>query len=357
MKKLAIFTDLHLGVRNSSKVFRTLMREYFREVFFPHLKEEGVKDILFGGDFFDSRTSISLHEITYVWDEFIPLLEEYDMTLHAVLGNHDIAYRNTNLVHSLMMFKHHPNFNVIEDDVHVFETGGDKNFVLCPWLNDENEDRLLKSLNYYADDDHILLGHFEINGLQFYKNSKVCEGGLDPKTFKNYHKVLSGHFHHPSQYGNIEYIGAMFHMTWQDHNDWRGYYIYDVENNEFNAIENEYCIFTKLVYSNDLLDTSDEDLAVLCEGQFVRIIINETYDKIELKDLMHRIEECKPVKIDIIDNTILETSSETDSEETGDESTKSILDHAKETFKDRNDLYTYFEEILEQAKQEMKEIA
>jgi DNA repair exonuclease SbcCD nuclease subunit len=321
------------------------------------VEEHQIKTILFGGDFFDNRNSIGLNEIDYVQTEFVPALERSGAHMYAVPGNHDVAYRNTNRVNSLSILKNSPNVTVFEDELGVIKTGG-KTFVMCPWINDENRDELLEDLLFYAGDDHIVFGHFEIEGALMYKNSKACEHGIDPVFFAKFHKVLSGHFHHPSTYGNIEYIGAVFHLNWQDYNDWRGFHVYDPQVNEFEHVENEFCLFTELQYGKDLLEAGDDDIETLCEGQIVRIVIDEDYDRVELKDLVARVENCKPVSVDIVDNTIVDAS---DGDETNwqDNTGKELGDYVEEFLADsdkKQELATMFNRVYDQAKQAMNEV-
>lgn len=358
MSKIACITDTHTGARGGSKVFRELFREYYQDEFFPYLHRQGIKTIYHLGDFFDNRSSLSLHDIDYVVNEFLPLLEHYGIDLIVLAGNHDVAYRNTNAINSLSILKTSPRVTVVQDELLITEPGGDKKFIFCPWLNSENFDVIMEELKHYATDDYILLGHFEVEGAKMYKNSKVCESGIKPSQLKKFHKVLSGHFHHPSVYGNIEYIGALFHYNWQDYDDWRGFKIYDTEDNSFESVENPFCLFTWLTYSKELIETNDEDLKALCSGQFVRISIDEEYDRIDLKELVNRIERQSPIDVDVIDNTIIETVSEA-SDDDSEQRAKAITDYAYEALEghDREkQLTALFDEVYEAAKQKMKEI-
>ena len=54
-------------------------------------------------------------------------------------------------------------------------------------------------------------------------------GGLDCSIFKNYDSVWSGHFHHRSKRGNVQYLGNPYQMYWNDYKDKRGFHIYDTE--------------------------------------------------------------------------------------------------------------------------------
>ena len=354
-------TDTHIGARGGSKIFRELFREYYRDVLFPFIKDNNIKTVIHAGDFFDNRSMISLHDIDYVVNEFIPQFEQTGATMHVIAGNHDVAYKNTNAINSLSILKQSDSIGVIDNEIEIVVTGGDKSFVLCPWINKENHDDLMEELQFYANDDHILVGHFEIEGAKMYKNSKVCDHGLKSDSLKGFHKVLSGHFHHPSKYGNIEYLGALFHYNWMDYNDWRGYQVYHPMTNEFEKFENPYCLFTQLDYHNDLVNIKQTDYADWFSGQFVRIIINDEYKRVELKDIVHSIEKQQPISVDIIDNTIItDKVSDVDFDDIEDEDVenKDISKYAEEYFKgmdNESELNELFVDIEKEARNDMVE--
>lgn len=356
--KVVFITDTHLGARNGSSVFRELFRQYYRDVFFPYLKENNIRKVIHLGDFFDDRSKLGLNDIDYVINEFLPLLEEYSISLDVVAGNHDVAYRNTNKVSSLSILKTSGWVNVIDDEVVKVHTGGNYSIYLCPWLNAENTEKNLELIKTYANDHAIIGGHFEIAGALMYRNSKACEHGQDHNLFKKYYRALSGHFHHYSIYGNVEYIGALFHYNWQDWNDWRGFTIFDTETGEFIKVENEYCLFHQYDYE-DLLKIDKKELAQYVDGKIVRIQIFDEYNKIELKDLITTIETLKPVSVDVIDNTIVESISVDKDQEVQDD--KEIDDYFCEAIGSSNvdnkdGLKSMFDDLYTRAKEQMKEI-
>jgi len=359
--KIVFITDTHIGARNGSSVFRNLFKDYYKEVLFPYLDEHQIDTIVHLGDYFDDRSKLNLHDIDYVINEFLPLLDEYDITMHVVAGNHDVAYRNTNKISSLALLQTSKRINVIDDEVYQLESEGKFDIVLCPWLNLENREKLLEQIKQHASKKTILGGHFEIQGALMYKNSKACEHGESVDLFKKYKKVLSGHFHHNSSYGNIEYIGALFHYNWQDWNDWRGFTVFDTESGEFEKIENEYCLFHQYDYE-EILKVSKKELASYVEGKIVRVQIFNEYDRIELKDLIVSIEQLNPVSLDIIDNTIIENVVIDKNQEVVDN--KEVNDYFIEAIKDLDDvdneqksiLTDMFQDLYNRAKANQKEI-
>lgn len=355
--KVLVLGDIHIGARNSSKIFRQLFREYFRDCVFPLVKEQKIRHIIQLGDFFDNRNGMTLHDIDYILSEFIPQLEDSDAKLHVLAGNHDVAYKNTNKVNSLSLLKTSKSIRVIDDKIETLKTET-KTFVLCPWLNNENKDKLVDDFKHYATNDHILCGHFEFQGMRMYKNSIISEHGFKPEEFTSFYKVISGHFHHPSTYGNVSYMGSVFHLNWQDHGDKKFIYIFDTNTDEFEEIENPYSLFTEFDYhGDDVINMSDADLADMCNGQFVRIVIDKAYKRVDLKNLIHRIENNKPISVDVIDNTILDVSNSSSCDIITSD-VKEIDEYLEEYLEgkdNKTDLITIFSEIKKEAEQRMKE--
>ena len=353
--KIALITDTHIGARNSSRIFREQMKSFLSD-FLDDVKTQEIETILHLGDFFDSRTSLSLVDIDFVMNWFIPKLNDSGAHMIVIAGNHDVYYRNTNQVNSLSILQGCKNITIVQNDIYIHKTDN-KNFVMCPWLNDENQERLLEDLAHYANNDHVLCLHGEFAGMKMYKNSKLNEHGLDVKIFSKFHHVLSGHFHHPSVYGNIEYMGAAHYMNWQDYDDWRGYFLYDVLDDSYEKIINPYCPFIEITYNDDR-----DDL----EGKIVRVIVEDEVKHSDLKDYIHSIEKQKPVSVDVIDLTIFQEDDNVEELNDTEESqvvSKELLDYFSEYLtqlsldeKTVHSLEDKFSNLYELAKTKMKEI-
>lgn len=307
MSKYAFVTDTHLGCRGSSTIFREYFRWYYKEMFFPALKLEGVTTLFHGGDFFDNRNHVTLTDIDYVTEEFVPLLEEYGITLHIIPGNHDLAYKNTSKVSSLSILKT-SEYVVVYEEPTLLDLDG-MTLAMVPWINSENYESTDKWLRTLPNPQNTtILGHFEISGCKMYKNS-VCDTGLEQSYFKDFKHVLSGHFHHPSKYGNIQYIGSAFHTTWQDYGDKRGYMVFDSENDEWVYHENVTCLFER-VYYDELVhpELSDAELSDLCSHRYFELIVNESKDRSKLERLCDRIRSMSVHDFSIVDTTLFEVT-------------------------------------------------
>jgi DNA repair exonuclease SbcCD nuclease subunit len=97
----------------------------------------------------------------------------------------------------------------------------------------------------------VVLGHLELTGFQMYRGLSMHAGGMDPNAFDRFGLVMSGHFHHKSQNGVINYLGAPYPMIWSDYRDPRGFHILDTDTLELEFIENPYSIFKRIVYDDE----------------------------------------------------------------------------------------------------------
>lgn len=295
MSKIALITDSHLGVRNGSRVFRQYMEWWWGNQFFPKCRELDIQHIYHGGDFFDARTSIKLEDIQYAITTWKNDFESLQITMDIIPGNHDVAYKNTNEIHSLHILTESSSLINVHQQPTV-QSFGDYKLMLVPWINSSNAESIMTFIRDYDDKANTyILGHFEIVGMQMYRGT-VCEHGLEQTLFEGYRKVFSGHFHEPNSAGNITYLGAPFHMTWQDYGCKRGWYVYDTVKDDFEFIENDTSLFVAIELEDDVTDFS------VFEGCYVRVYCNEEFKQTKLLDLVNNIQNAKPIEVQIIDN-------------------------------------------------------
>jgi DNA repair exonuclease SbcCD nuclease subunit len=177
------------------------------------------------------------------------------------------------------------------------------------------------------------MGHFEIKGFEMLKGS-ICDHGMEKEVFKNFEAVYSGHFHHPSEYENIKYLGAPYEMTWSDYAGRRGFHIFDTELRDVEFIENPYRVFHKIEY--DDTDMTIEDIALIdaeiLKDTYIKVIIKNRSNPYLYDLFLNRLSDCGAADVKSIEDSLnLESSG-----------VEEILDETKDT---KEILHDYIDSI------------
>lgn len=226
--KVAIFSDLHLGLKQDDERWHQIALEWCDD-FVKELESRNIKEIIFLGDFFHTRNTISVSTL-HVANIFLQKLK--DFKLHIILGNHDLYFHNESTVSGVNLFKNKNNI-IVYDTPSVLKMG-QRDAVFCGWGYD--------ALKYKAD---ILFTHSEINVFKFNAELGACNSGYRASDLMNNYKlVYSGHFHlrqtkeWPGR-GRIIYPGNPYPM---DHSDFygsiKGFDILDLDTLEVEVVEN-----------------------------------------------------------------------------------------------------------------------
>lgn len=153
---------------------------------------------------------------------------------HIVLvGNHD-WFNLECLDHSLKPLSSLPNVRVIDK----IEAHPKLPFVFFPYIHDK---ALLKDqLHQIANKDLIAFGHFEVSGFDF-GNGHLCEDGIiTHDDFKQFKRVISGHFHKLQQTGNFTYIGTPFSHSFGEANQDKALGIYTLDDDRLTLVPTEF---------------------------------------------------------------------------------------------------------------------
>ena len=329
--KIAILNDTHFGVRSDNKVFLKHQETFFTKVFFPTLEMHGVKTVLHLGDIFDRRKFINFFTLKKSKEMFFDVLSRQNITMYAILGNHDTYYTTTNEVNSVkLLLSEYSNIYVYEKDPIEHEFGSTR-IAMCPWLTRETYDDAMKTLQ--SSNAHILCGHFDIIGFEMMKGV-VSDHGVDHKVFSNFETVLSGHYHHPSKHGNIHYLGSQYEMTWTDFGSKRGFHILDTETRELTFIENPNRIFHKLEYDDDDLtidEIADLDTSVL-KDCYVKVIVRNRNNPYLYDIFLNRLNESGAADVKSIEDNL----------HLGSVTVDEMLEETKDT---KDILYSYIDNI------------
>ena len=248
--KLCILGDTHFGARGDSLDFHRYFEKFYNEVLFPYLKANDIEVIFQLGDLFDRRKYINFNTLHLCRRYFFDRCEILGIKVHTLLGNHDVAFKNTLEVNSTGLLLNEYNNVEYYDSFETINFDG-LNIDIVPWLCDENEVKIFEQMK--ESKSQICFGHFDIAGFQMEKGI-LSDTGVDKKVFSRYDIVLSGHFHHKSTDGQITYTGTPYEMTWSDYNDPKGFHIFDTDTRELEFVENPFHMFNKVMYDDKIHD-------------------------------------------------------------------------------------------------------
>lgn len=231
IKKIALFTDIHLGRKNSSEVHLNDCQDYI-DWFIQNCKKEKVDMVVFCGDWFEQRDAITGKTLDRSHKVIRQLMEELELPFFLIVGNHDLVYRNTRNAFNTVIFEPFENLILVDDNISV-EIGG-KKVLFCPYLFEEEYSQQITEINSHD----VVFGHFEFKGFVLTGETKVLDHGPDHSDFKKPKRIFTGHFHKRQEKGNVHYIGNTFPMDYSDANDTnRGMAIYDIQNDDLEFID------------------------------------------------------------------------------------------------------------------------
>jgi DNA repair exonuclease SbcCD nuclease subunit len=341
MAKIAIITDTHYGAKKGSKHLHDYFELFYKNVFFPALKEHGINTVIHMGDAFDSRKSIDYQSLE--WSKRVVFDNLKDYEVHIIVGNHDTYYKNTNEVNSPeLLLQTYSNIKTYSKPTEVNIGGLD--ILLLPWINQENE---TLSINRIRDSAcTCVMGHLELRGFKVNK-SMFMEHGAESKLFEKFSKVFSGHYHTRSDDGKIFYLGNPYEMYWTDVNDTRGFHIFDTETLEHTPINNPYKLYNNIYYEDTPYQTFDFSKY---ESKIVKVIVRKKSKPKSFEKFIDKLYSAGIQDLKIVENFDINESEDFKIEE--EENTMSILNRyidESEFELDKNIIKSIFQNLYKQA--------
>jgi len=294
--KIAILNDTHCGIRNSSEIFMDYQEKFYRDVFFPFLKENDIKKIIHLGDYYENRTSINFKALNHNRRIFLDVLRDMHIHMDIIPGNHDVYYKNTNKLNALKeLLGHYMNeVRIIEKP--TVEQYDSLKIALIPWINPDNEEETVQFINNCTAD--VVGAHLELFGFEMQKGVS-CPAGMDHSLFSRFEAVLSGHFHTKSQNDNVHYLGSQMQFFWSDCDDRKYFHVLDTETRELQAVENPITIFEKIYYDDN--KSALTNLSHL-DDKFVKLIVVNKSNPVEFEKFVDKINARKIFGLQIVEN-------------------------------------------------------
>ena len=317
--KIALINDTHFGARNDNPNYANYFYKFWENIFFPYLKEHNINHIVHLGDVLDRRKFVSYRIAKNFRERFILPFQALDIELHALVGNHDIFYKNTNDVNSLQEL-----INDRYKKIHLYPEAQEVTFdglpiLFMPWINSQN---YIYSMGMIDETKaQICMGHLDINGFKMNKTAIISEHGYDKSTFRKFDTVMSGHFHHKSDDGQIFYLGTPYEIYWNDYDDPKGFHIFDTETRQLDRVINPLTIFDKIYY--DDTTTNYENVNVeKYKHKFIKVVVVNKKDLYQFDRFIDKL-----LKIDTHEVKIIEDFTDLDANSVSDD----IVENSEDT--------------------------
>jgi DNA repair exonuclease SbcCD nuclease subunit len=291
---VALLGDTHFIASKSSPILATYFKKFYK-YFFDYLDKNNIKTIIQTGDMFDQRKDVHFHTIKWTNENFFAPIDDQNISLYAISGNHDSVFKNTNEINSVRLLC--PKDTVVVDMLPKTILLGSAEFDLYPWINVENFEASLefakKSTSEYA------VGHFEFANFPMHPGT-IAETGMNHSLFSNYEQVFSGHYHCVSERDNVLYTGTPCELTWSDCDDPKGFWVLDTETGKREYIRNPYTLFEKISY----VDGISYDFTRVKE-KYIKIVVVSKTDQKAFDKFLDNVNHNQPHDVKIIESSIV----------------------------------------------------
>ena len=310
--RICLLGDTHFGIRNDSKAFHAYYEKFYSEVFFPELEHRGVRTIIQLGDLFDRRKYINFLSLAESRRYFFDECAKRGITIHALIGNHDIFWRESLAINSpSLVLKDYDNV-VLWQEPGTLEVDGVK-IDMIPWICKDNEERIYEFVKNTSSP--LCVGHFELHGFNLSKGVPSHDG-IDFGFLKEYNKVYTGHYHTFSEHDNIMYLGTPYELFWSDYKDQKYFGILDTDSMKLELVDNPMRMFYKIVYDDSKL-TMQELKAMNFNryaNTYVKIVVVNKQDPYMFDKLLEELYKVTPIDVTIVEDFTEQALEDTDEE-------------------------------------------
>jgi len=297
--RIALITDTHWGVRNDNAIFYDYTKQFLDNVFFPLIDAEKIDTVIHLGDLVDRRKYINFLTAKRLREDFMQPIKDRGIDFHLILGNHDVYYKNTNDVNAIAeLYGEVKRYERAEE-----VTIGDSKMLFIPWITADNREHSIDMIK--KSSAPIALGHLELNGFEMFRGS-ISTHGEDASMFDKFDMVCSGHFHHKSTTGNINYLGSHSEFTWSDFDDDRGFHILDTNTRNIGFVRNPYTVFKKIWYNDEDTKFSIDFITNYDYASFskkiVKVIVQNKSNPYLFDMFIDNVEKAGPNQLQIVED-------------------------------------------------------
>jgi hypothetical protein len=278
-------TDTHAGCRNDNQAFYEYQKKFYANILFPFIDKYKINCVIHLGDLVENKKQLNVLTLKRLREDFLDPMQGRvlnGLEFHILPGNHDIYYKDTNIINSLHeIIDGKYDFDVCYRPKNICY---DKNIItMIPWISPGNREEVLEFIK--NTDSKYCMTHLELKGFETQKG-RLANHGDDKEIFSKFNMVFSGHYHIRSSAANIFYIGSCFQFNWSDYDDYRGFCVLDTETDKISYFENPYKMFIKYNYDED---RPEENLN--CKDTYCRVNVINKKSESKFNDFINKIHE------------------------------------------------------------------
>jgi DNA repair exonuclease SbcCD nuclease subunit len=208
------------------------------------------------------------------------------------------SHNEINTLNAILKSDEYPNIRVINEPTEIILD--EKKFLFVPWMHNSHFGEYLTQIEQSTAD--ILCAHLEMQGFVMHAGVMSADG-LEAKTFEQFDRVLTGHYHAKSTRNNVTYLGTAYDTSWADVMDRKFFHIYDTIDDSLSPIEYNERLFVRLVYN----DATQESLVIPknLKGKFVKLIVRSKTDVLNFETRLNQITSQEPFELSVVDETVL----------------------------------------------------
>jgi DNA repair exonuclease SbcCD nuclease subunit len=240
--------------------------DYFLELCEKH----NVTQVNHLGDMVHVKEAISLESLIFTHNQFRKIYKKYPT--FCIPGNHDMISKKDMTLNFVKIFQ--DSAKVI-DKVKTFEH--DK--YVITYLSFDSEENIIervKNIQIIKGKKNYVFGHFGVQGFYYQEDGYTDKQDKITKSlFKNFDRVLLGHFHSHQTQDNITYVSSPYQQRFGDDGGKYGFTFFDPYKNEIVFEEN---IHTPKFIK---LDLNKENLLIASklENCFIKFHVKKNLNK------------------------------------------------------------------------------
>lgn len=181
--------------------------------------------VVFLGDLFHTHSVVRQEIAHFVRRKIREIFEQRGTQIFILAGNHDGSSPSSVELNAIrMVFDGDRHVTIVDSELEGHQEGP---FFMVPFIGDNEQ--FVKTCQAFPD--KILVCHQTVKGA-CYENRSLAPGGVDQSRLPQ-RRIISGHIHLEQRVDRVFYPGTPRALTASEHNEDKGLWVYNDENDEW----------------------------------------------------------------------------------------------------------------------------